>query len=308
MRRNLPSVNALHAFEVVYRMHNISTAATELSLTQSAVSKKILALEDYFEQPLFDRQSSGMRPTPAAELLWARLPQCLDELEGVMFEVQTLVNGGGVLNLAVFPTFATKWLVPRLPLLYQSNPGLTLNLRVQLAPLDFVATGLDAGICFCEPNWSGCEHHRLAEETLMPVCSPGYLHAKGPIERMTDLRTQTLLHQLGRPESWEKWFELNQLGPVPGNQGMHFELFSIIVEAAKAGLGIGLLPAIFVEDEIRQGSLVPLFPAQRLSERAYYLVHPKRKASLPGLMTFKKWLLGRVDNGSAVIDDIGGAI
>ncbi|MES3021718.1 MAG: LysR substrate-binding domain-containing protein [Pseudomonadota bacterium] len=291
MRRHLPTVPALHAFEVVYRRQSISAAASELALTQGAVSKKILALEEYFRQPLFERLPSGLRRTSAAELLWARLPQCLDELEAVMTEVKALDIGAGVLNLAVFPTFATKWLVPRLPLLYKTQSGLSLNLRVQLERVDFLATGLDAGITFGEPTWPDCEHHWFANEELIPVCSPDYLASAGPINATGDLRSHPLLHLLPRTDRWDRWFEYHDHDPTAVKQGMYFELYSIVLEAVKAGLGVGLLPAIFVNDDIRKGSLIPLFGAITLSNNAYYLVYPKRRAALPSLIAFRQWLM-----------------
>lgn len=149
--------------DYVYRMQSISSAAQELALTQGAVSKKILALEDYFGQALFERLASGLRRTSAADRLWTRLPQCLDELEEVMAEVKSHGSCSGVLNLAVCPTFATKWLVPRLPLLYQAHPDISLNLRVQLANVHAVARGKDAGIAYGQPGWPGGQAgHRAA--------------------------------------------------------------------------------------------------------------------------------------------------
>lgn len=303
MRLNLPSLSALHAFEMVYKLQNISAAANALALTQSAVSKKILALEAYFEQPLFERQASGLVPTAAAELLWTRLPPCLDELEGVMQEVLASRDGGGVLNLAVFPTFATKWLVPRLPLLYEAHPGLTLNLKIQLSRVDFGGTGIDAGIVFGRPGWPQCEHHRLSSETLVPVCSPGFIERHGRPADMAALTACTLLHQTSRSDSWPNWFDAHGIVAPPKEQGLHFELFSMAVEAAKAGLGIGLLPAMFVADEIKRQALVELFPPEQQSDSAYYLIYPKRKAGLPGVITFKRWLLDQHERERAAAAD-----
>ncbi len=293
MRRNLPTVTALHAFEVVYRLQSISAAAQVLALTQGAVSKKILALEDYFGRALFERQTSGLRRTTAAERLWARLPQCLDELEAVMTEVKSLASSSGLLNLAVCPTFATKWLVPRLPLLYQAHPEVSINLRVQLANVDFLASGIDAGITFGQPGWDGSEHYLIAREDLIPVCSSDYLKASGPIRDVRDLRFHTRLYQMTRLDHWDRWFAAHGVdaGAGAAQKCMHFELFSIVMEAAKAGLGVGLLPAIFVQDEIKNGSLVDLFDAVSLSDDGYYLICPKRKSGLPSLDAFRQWVM-----------------
>ena len=291
MRRVLPSLPALYAFEMVYKLQNISAAADALALTQSAVSKKIQALETYFDQPLFERRATGLVPTAAAELLWARLPHVLDELEGVMQEVLSSRDGGGVINLAVFPTFATKWLVPRLPLLQEAHPGLTVNLKIQLGRVDFGGTGLDAGIVFGRPGWPQCEHHRLFGETLVPVCSPAFLARHGRPASRAQLADFTLLNQTSRADSWPNWFAAHGL-PAPRKEKiLDFDLFSMAVEAAKAGLGIGLLPAMFVADEIERQALVALFEPHQQSDSAYYLIYPRRKAPLQGLIAFRRWML-----------------
>lgn len=272
-------------------MQSISSAAQELALTQGAVSKKILALEDYFGQALFERLASGLRRTSAADRLWTRLPQCLDELEEVMAEVKSHGSCSGILNLAVCPTFATKWLVPRLPLLYQAHPDISLNLRVQLANVHAVASGMDAGIAYGQPGWPGCEHHLIAKEDLVPVCSPDYLKAWGPIRSAHDLCNHTLLHQLTRLDHWDRWFALHGAHGGGQQKGMYFELFSLVLEAARAGLGLGLLPAIFVEEELRTGSLVALADAAAVSNDGYYLICPRRQAPLPALAAFRTWLM-----------------
>lgn len=297
MRRNFPALSALAAFEVVYRLQSISAAAAELALTQSAVSKKIQTLEAFFEQPLFERRAAGMHRTAAAELLWARLPPCLDELEGVMLEVLASRHGGGVLNLAVSPTFATKWLMPRLPQLYETHPDLTVNLSVELGNVEFGGSGLDAGIVFGRPEWRNCEHHLIVEETLVPVCSPGFLRRHGRPKRRQDLPDFTLLHQTSRPQAWSQWLEPYGMEAPAILPGSHFELFSMVAEAAKAGLGIALLPEMFVADEIQRRALTKLFAPEKQSDGAYYLVYPKRKASIPGVISFKRWLLGEAVHG-----------
>lgn len=301
MKRNLPAVSALYAFEVVYRLQSISAAARELALTQGAVSKKIIALEGYLGRTLFERQSSGLRRTSAAEMLWARLPQCLDDLEEVMADVKSLASHGHVLNLAVCPTFATKWLMPRLPLFYDDNPAVLVNLRVQLDNVDSLDAGMDAGIAFGQPGWFGCFHYPIASEELLPICSPRYLDTHGPITRVHDLHRQTLLHQRTRSDHWERWFRLHGSHCYSQQKNMCFELFSLVVEATKAGLGVGLLPAIFIQEELRNGDLIALFDAVSVSTDAYYLICPQNKAAHPSLITFKNWITALTLESSALI-------
>lgn len=293
MRRNIPSVSALAAFETVYRLHSISHAANELALTQSAISKKIQGLEEFFGQLLFVRHATGLQRTAAAELLWERLPPCLDELEGVMLDLLASRDGGGALNLAVVPTFATKWLLPRLPKLYESYPNLTVNLTVRLDQFEFVGSGLDIGIVFGTPNddWRNCEYHLITEETLVPVCSPAFIKRYGRPRRHDELLQLTLLHQTSRLYAWPVWLRQHDMVVPDIMPGPRFELFSMIAEVAKAGLGIALLPEMFVADDIRHRQLTKLFAPEKNTKGAYYLIYPKRKASIPGLNSFREWLL-----------------
>lgn len=298
MRRNIPSLSALAAFETVYRLLSISHAANELALTQSAVSKKIQGLEAFFGQPLFVRHASGLQPSAAAEFLWERLPPCLDELEGVMLSLLASRDGGGALNLAVVPTFATKWLLPRFPDLYESCPNLSVNLSVRLDQFEFVGSGLDVGIVFGTPGdgWRNCEWHLIMEEKLVPVCSPAFIKRLGRPKRHEDLLDFTLLHQTSRLYAWPLWLRQHDMVVPDVMPGPRFELFSMMAEVARAGLGIALLPEMFVAEDIRRRQLVKLFSAEKNTRGAYYLIYPKRKANIPGLDAFRNWLLAQANS------------
>ncbi len=295
MRRNIPSLSALAAFETVYRLLSISKAASELALTQSAVSKKVQGLEEFFSQPLFVRHASGLQPTSAADLLWERLPPCLDELEAVMRNLLASRDGGGALNLAVVPTLATKWLLPRMPNMLECCPNLSVNLSVRPDPFEFVGSGLDVGIVFGTPGdeWRHCEVHLIMEEKLVPVCSPAFVKRHGRPKRHQDLPNFTLLHQTSRLYAWPLWLREHDMVVPEVMPGPRFELFSMMAEAARAGLGIALLPEIFVTEELRRRELTRLFTAERNTQGAYYLIYPKRKANIPGLKAFKRWLLAQ---------------
>lgn len=296
MRPHFPSLPALTAFEIVYRHKSISQAAQELALTQSAVSKQIQALEVFFDQSLFERHARGLRPTAAADLLWARLVPCLDELEGVMREMLAARYGGGVLNLAVVPTFATRWLMPRLRKLAQSHPKLVLNLSTQLDRYEFTGSGLDAGIIFGRPDWPNCDYHLIAEERQVVVCSPDFIKRNGRPAQRQDMARFALLHSASRPNAWPRWFEIHNIPEPTGVPGPRFDLFSMVAEAAKAGLGVALLPELLIRDELKRGTLCALFAPEAYSEGAYYFIYPKHKAKMSGLLTFQAWLLAQAEN------------
>lgn len=294
MRTRYPPLPALTAFETVYRLRNISQAARELSVTQSAVSKQIQGLESFFDLALFERQPRGLHPTATADLLWLRLVPCLDELEGVVREVLAVRHGGGVLNLAVVPTFATRWLMPRLRKLAHSHSGLVLNLSTQLDRFEFSGSGLDAGIIFGQPDWPNCDYDLIAEESQVVVCSPSFIAQHGRPAARCDITRFMLLHSASRPNAWPRWFEFHALPEPAGAPGPRFDLFSMVAEAAKAGLGIALLPELLINDELKQGTLIKLFPVESYSAGAYYFIYPRPKAKMSVLKTFRDWLLDEV--------------
>ena len=291
MRTRYPPLPALTAFETVYRLRSISQAAHELSVTQSAVSKQIQGLESFFDLNLFERRPRSLHPTAAADLLWLRLVPCLDELEGVVREMLALQQGGSVLNLAVVPTFATRWLMPRLGKLAQSHPGLVLNLSTQLDRFEFSGSGLDAGIIFGQPDWPNCDYDLIAEESQVVVCSPSFETQHGRPTARSDIARLTLLHSASRPNAWPRWFEYHALREPVGAPGPRFDLFSMVAEAAKAGLGVALLPELLINEELKQGTLIRLFPVESYSAGAYYFIYPRPKAKMSGLETFRDWLL-----------------
>ncbi|MFT0546767.1 LysR family transcriptional regulator [Allopusillimonas ginsengisoli] len=293
MRPHFPSLAALAAFEIVYRRLSISEAAHELSLTQSAVSKQIKALELFFGHDLFERRARGLVATPAADLLAARLAPCLDQMEGLVREMHAVRQGGGVLKLAVVPTFATRWLMPRLRHLAQHHPNLVLNLSTQLDRFEFAGSGLDAGIIFGTPDWPNCDYSLIATENQVVVCSPDFLQRFGRPAKRKDLSGFPLLHSASRPNAWSRWFEAHGQPEPAGISGPRFDLFSMVAEAALAGLGIALLPEILIREELKQRALVALFPVETYSEGAYYFIYPKHKAHMSGLQTFQTWLLAQ---------------
>lgn len=291
MRTRYPPLPALTAFEIVYRLRSISKAAQELSVTQSAVSKQIQSLESFFDLTLFERRPRSLHPTAAADLLWARLVPCLDELEGVVREMMATRQGGGVLNLAVVPTFATRWLMPRLRKLAHTHPGLVLNLSTQLDRFEFSGTGLDAGIIFGQPDWPNCDYDLIAEESQVVVCSPSFIAQHGRPAAHPDIGRFKLLHSASRPNAWPRWFEFHGLPEPAGTPGPRFDLFSMVAEAAKAGLGVALLPELLIDDELKQGTLIRLFAVESYSAGAYYFIYPRPKAKMSGLQAFRDWLL-----------------
>jgi DNA-binding transcriptional LysR family regulator len=297
MRRKIPSTLALAAFEAAARHQSFTKAADELSVTQSAVCRQIGALEDFLGVKLFRRSRRGVALTDAGLAYSRKVTARLDDVERDALEMMAGGGSGGTLELGVVPTFATRWLLPRLPDFLARYPGITVNLSSRTRPFLFDDTPLDAAIHAGEAVWPGTAGIFLMHEDLVAVSSPGRLASAGGGRHWEN---QPLLHISTRPYLWRDWFR--SLGMTPGHgmtaehdmAGPRFELFSMVAEAAVQGMGIALVPRLLIEDELARGALVTVTPHVYRSERSYRLLYPDRKAELPPLQAFREWLARQV--------------
>lgn len=290
MRRKIPGTELLISFETAARHQSFTRAAAELSLTQSAVCRQIAALEALLGIPLFNRIKKRVSLTDAGQLYARQVRINLDRLERDTLSIMAHQGAGGVLELAVIPTFATRWLIPRLGEFNRLHPEITLNLTTRAEPFMFTDTPFDAAIHFGDPIWPGATAEYLFGEEMVPVCSPKLLQGEGKLSPR-DLQHFTLLHQSARPDAWRQWFALAQVSDFNAMRGPRYELFSMLVEAARASLGIALVPRFFAVNELASGELVSPCPLAMSSDRAYYVVYPEGKDSSAALHTFKLWLL-----------------
>ena len=289
MRRKIPSNLALVAFESAARHQSFTKAARELSVTQSAVCRQVAGLEEFLGLELFRRTRRGVVLTEAGANYGRRVAARLDEIERDALAMMTSSGRGGILELAVAPTFATRWLLPRLGAFIGAHADIAVNLTPRTRPFLFEGTPFDAAIFAAESNWPGTEGVLLMHENLMAVGSPKLL---GPRGRITprELGQVPLLQQSTRPYAWRLWFESLGLRVNNDLAGPRIELFSMLIEAAIQGIGAALIPPFLIEDELRRGALLELINHRYLSDRSYYLIYPERKAENPLLRTFRAWL------------------
>jgi LysR family glycine cleavage system transcriptional activator len=288
----LPNVGNLLAFEATARHGSVSRAAEELNLTQSAVSRQIQQLEESLGVSLFSRSRQRVVLTDVGRMYAANVRGTLAELSDATHQAIALSGTRGFLNLAVLPTFGTRWLIPRSPEFFSRHPDVTVNFGVRLVPFDFAAEPFDAAIHFGQPHWPGavCEH--LMNEECVPVCSPAYREQEG-ILLPQDLTRVALLQQSTRPTAWAEWF--SSVSVEVGNplRGPRFEQFAMVAQAAVAGLGAALIPHFLITDELTSGRLEVLFPQSLLSGGSYYLVYPESKAEAPLVRSFREWILAQ---------------
>ena len=296
MARALPSLQALEAFEAAARHQRFTRAAAELHVTQGAVSRQVQGLETQLGLALFHRVRQRIRLTPAGEAYLAKVRPALDRLEAATLELKASGGAGGVLHLAVLPTFATKWLIPRIPAFTAAHPEILLNLTTRIQAFDFEEEPeLDAAIHYGEGSWPGARLEPLMDERVVAVCAPPLAAAlRGP----ADLAGRTLLQLINRPQGWDEWLAAAGATEIDGRRGPRFESHLMVIQAALAGLGLAVLPDFLVADELAAGRLVEPFPGvSARSRRSYWLASPERAQDLPALAAFRAWLPREIEAG-----------
>jgi len=281
MRRMIPSLTHLLCIEAVIRHGHVTRAAEELNLTQSTVSRQIQALEAIIGKPLFERKNRRLIPTAAAIEYGENIGKLL---EGIESETLRLLTGDAedhTLCIGVYPTFGTKWLIPRLPDFTERHADLRLDLVTAITPFNFDTSPVDVALQYGSGNWTGCIAHKLVGEETIVVASPRLTPAA--------MKDQTLLSLRSRPDAWA-----DHIGGSAGIAvtGPQFETFTMMIEAVHSGMGLAVVPYIHVAEALESGSLVAPMGGAVTSRFAYYLVYASASADTPKVAAFRDWLLG----------------
>jgi LysR family glycine cleavage system transcriptional activator len=292
-RRRLPPLNALRAFESAGRHLNFSRAADELSVTPGAVSQQIQNLEDYVGASLFKRTSRGLLLTDSAQTALPALREAFDRLAEAAALLTAAVDGRR-LTLSAPPSFAAKWLVPRLGGFEAAHPQVDVWLSADISLVDFASTDVDLAIRYGAGPYPGLEVIRLMGESVVPVVSPE-LMASNPIHTLDDLSRHVLLHD-GSPVAdescpdWVMWLAARGGRGVDASRGPRFNQSSLVIEAAVAGRGVALAKRALAQDDLDAGRLLVAMPINTSVDFAYYVVHPKAKGRLPQVKAFVGWI------------------
>jgi LysR family transcriptional regulator, glycine cleavage system transcriptional activator len=297
---SLPSIACLQSFESVAKHGSVSRASVELNLTQSAVSRQIHQLEELLDVALFERIRQRVVITNAGKLYLKDVNRVLIDIKGSTSRIMACGGSASLLNLAVLPTFATRWLLPRLSNFLERYPDATVNFSTRTTPFDFGIEPFDAAIHYGPPNWLGAVAHHLMDEDTVPVCSPKFETAQR-IKKPEDLIHTALLHQSTRAEAWAEWFAIMGIDNSHPLRGSRFEQFAMIAQAAVCGLGVALLPKLLIEDELACGKLSLLFAHPIRSANSYYVVVPDTRSPSPLTSAFTHWIVSEAKLGGQVI-------
>lgn len=301
----LPPLTSLRAFEAACRLESFAAAAEELSVTPSAVSHQIKSLEDHLGVVLFRRAARAVIPTAAARQAYPGLRRGFDEMASAMDLVRPPKSGP--LVVSVVPSFAMKWLIPRL----DRGPA---DIQVQIVATrdyaDLLAGEADLAVRFGMGNYPGLETVRLFEETIVPLAAPTLLEHGPPLAGPGDLGRVTLLHDDSMTfdplaPDWRTWLAAAGAPEIDSAGGPRFTASENVLQAALAGAGVALGRWSLAADDIEAGRLVVPFGPSLTLTPAYYLVTAPGRSGRPEIQAFRDWLLAEVADFQARPDRPG---
>ena len=288
MRRRLPPLNALKAFEAAARSESITRAAEELSVTQGAVSQQVKALEATLGVKLFSRERQRLVITEAGREYLAVVRDALDRI-AVGTERLAQRQSSGTLTVSTSPDFAAKWLVYRLGRFAESHPDIDLRVSATADRIDFAREDVDLAVRHGDGNWVGLHVVRLCPEQLFPVCSPKLVSGRKRITKASDLLKFPLL-RLDDWKTWMRWFEAAGVTDAVAH-GPILNRASLLIDAAVDGQGVALARTVLAAWDIINGRLVRPIDVSLKMSNTYWIVCPKVTSSVPKIATFRNWLL-----------------
>lgn len=289
----MPSLHALRAFEAAARLGSFTRAGAELHLTPSAISHQVRALEDFFGRPMFIRASRQVILTPEGERLLAALSQAFGVIRAACAELSPSAKKGD-LGVHCTPSFAAKWLSPRLPRFMAQESDINIRMTTSAETPDLMKQeALDVIIAYgTAPREPGITVLSLGEEDIVALCAPNYEYAAGP-SCVDDYDRVAWLESTFSPVRWSDWFSLNGVSEVHRRAGMAFDRGSLVVAAAAQGLGVALETLCFAQAELDSGSLVPFGGDrfQRIRREMHFLCYRTRDRDNRNIRRFCDWVI-----------------
>ncbi|GGA20161.1 LysR family transcriptional regulator [Neptunicoccus cionae] len=284
-----PSIPELRALVFCGDLGSVSRAAEALNLTQSAVSRSVRSLEERLGVQLFHRVRKRLHLSDAGRAMVHESREILAALDRSARMTMAFGEGGDVLRLAVLPTLASTWLIPRLPEFLASHPDVSIDLTSALHPVDFDESPFDAALQRAVMARKGAEVGHLLDETLIIVAAPRLVDGMAELSA-EQLAGYPLIQLATRPELWNDWF--SRLGTPPPDRlrGPRVQHFDMVISAAAAGLGVALLPDIFVQSALATGSLRQIHSQRLEGPTPYALIRPAGRQPSTTMQSFTNWL------------------
>lgn len=290
--RRIPALSALRAFEALARHGTLSKAADELCVTASAIGHQVRGLEQSLAARLFVSNGRTRSLTREGEILAASLSQAFDQIETAC-RVVSAVQRPTELHINVTPTFAIRWLVPRLGRFQARHPEIAVHIMTSAKPVDLECEKVHAGLRFGKPPWPGLAYELVFMEDVFPVCHPALMEGPHGLSKPEALKHHTLLHTFYRSDDWAHWLDATGVrrSIVDPTRGLTFDLTTMAIDAAEAGLGVAITREAQVTDALDKGDLVAPFRRDLLRGEGCYFLSRRELWDAPHIAAFRAWLL-----------------
>ncbi|MDR6659173.1 transcriptional regulator GcvA [Tardiphaga sp. 1201_B9_N1_1] len=295
MSTRLPSLNGLRAFEAAARHLSFTNAASELNVTQTAISHQIKRLEDELGLKLFVRQNRALALTPQGHDYLPGVRAAFNDLRLATDRLKRRDNDH-VLTVSTLASMASKWLLPRISAFQKAHPDIDVRITTSTSMVDFKSGDVDAAIRYGRGQWPGLRADWLTADDLFPVCSPALRSGKKALLKPQDLADYTLLHSSGGyDDDWRLWLTAAGLpADISKQPGLTFDMIFMTLQAAIDGLGVAIGRTTYVEGDLAKGRLVVPFDMRMPADAGFYLVSPEASSDSRKLKAFRDWLLSQV--------------
>lgn len=303
----MPPFLSLRVFEAAARSGSFARAAEELGISAGAVSQHIRTIEEFAGQPLFRRLGRGVQLTEAGKAAFSHAGAAIAEMLQAGRAMRAAMRGRRV-SISTAPSFASKWLIPRLNRFQELHPEIEVRMSADMTLTDFSVSDMDLAIRYGPGGYEGLYCERLMTESVVVVCSPRLLEGRGEVRNAADLVSLPLIHDDG-PErdpscpSWTMWFAARGIRRADAERGLRFNQSGLAIEAAAAGKGLALAKRQLALRDLNEGVLVaPLGEGEAPVNFAYWLVWPRGRRFEPAQTAFLEWLRSEAMEGDAVAD------
>jgi LysR family glycine cleavage system transcriptional activator len=296
--RKLPPLNALRAFEAAARHVSLTKAAQELHVTHGAVSRQVASLEAWLGTPMFTRSASQLRLTDAGRRYLEEVTPALDRI--AVASTHLLEQAAPTaLRVSAPPTFAMRWLIPRMSGFQRRRPGVEIKLTTSIAPVNFREHGYDIAIRGSDAPVAGCRSVPFMTEIIVPICHVDLLE-HGRLTRPEDLAAHTLITYATEPIRWSDWLKAAGVAELRPASVLKLEQMYFALQAAAEGLGVVLVPLFLVADDIIAGRLFAPFGTLAARQRVYFA--NAAGSGDPVIESFCDWLVGEGRDTERAID------
>lgn len=298
---------SLRVFEAAARLSSFARAAEELGITAGAVSQHIRVLEDFAGQPLFRRLGRGVELTESGRAAFAHATAAMGEMLQAGRAMRTSLRGKRI-SISTAPSFASKWLIPRLSRFQERWPEIEVRLSADMALVDFSGSDIDLAIRYGPGGYEGLHCERLMSESVVVVASPRLLEGRGPLRSAADLKGLPLIHDDASERdpacpTWSMWFAARGERRDDTEGGLRFNQSSLALEAALAGKGLVLAKRQLALRDLAEGLLVSALKEESAPVSfAYWLVWPRGRRFEPSQQAFLEWLREQAIESDPVAD------